>query len=85
MRENQIASLFSNIQSNENYHSKFLKIKYYASYILADCLQLDIGIKGWTSISKRSKELNGVLLVINHYQREYPNYKTAFKALRNKR
>mgnify|MGYP001690507852 len=54
MRENQIGSLFSNIQSNENYHSK--------------C----------------SKEPNDVLLVINHYQREYPNYKTAFKALRGK-
>ncbi|ORO85621.1 hypothetical protein [Streptococcus oralis] len=48
MRENQIDSLFSNIQSNENRHSKIfeiLKIKYYTSYILADCLQLDIGIK----------------------------------------
>ena len=55
MRENQIGSLFSNIQSNENYHSK--------------C----------------SKELNDVLLFINHSQKEYPNYKTAFKALRNKR
>ena len=55
MRENQIASLFFNIQSDENYHSKY------------------------------SKEPNDVLLVINHYQREYPNYKTDFKALRNKR
>jgi len=55
MRENQIGSLFSNIQSDENYHSK--------------C----------------SKEPNDILLVINHYQKEYPNYKTAFKALRNKR
>lgn len=54
MREDQIGSLFSNIQSNENYHSKY------------------------------SKEPNDVLLVINHYQREYPNYKTAFKALRGK-
>mgnify|MGYP001670716062 FL=1 len=55
MRENQIGSLFSNIQSDENYHSK--------------C----------------SKEPNDVLLVINHRQREYPNYKIAFKVLRNKR
>ena len=49
MRENQIVSLFCNIQSDENCHSRIfeiLKIKYYASYILADCLQLDIGIKG---------------------------------------
>ena len=55
MRENQIGSLFSNIQSDENYRSK--------------C----------------PKEPNDILLVINHYQKEYPNYKTAFKALRNKR
>ena len=53
MRESQIGSLFSNIQSDENRHSKIfeiLKIKYYASYILADCLQLDIGIKGFKDI-----------------------------------
>jgi len=28
MREDQIGSLFSNIQNNENYYSKFLKIRY---------------------------------------------------------
>ena len=47
-RESDCFSLFCNIQSDENRHSKIfeiLKIKYYASYILADCLQLDIGIK----------------------------------------
>jgi len=50
MRENQIGSLFSNIQSNENYHSKFLKIKYQTSYILADCFQLSIEMKGFKDI-----------------------------------
>ena len=53
MREKQIASLFCNIQSDENRHSKIfeiLKIKYWTSYILADCLQLDIGIKEFKDI-----------------------------------
>ena len=53
MREKQIASLFCNIQSDDNRHFRIfeiLKIKYYASYILADCLQLDIGIKGFKDI-----------------------------------